>query len=239
VNTTAARRAVRQRARLAAHVMLALFILAVALTYKENRKTASHGLVVLTLIVVGLVVAQSLLHWWVRRTDRRLGAGLPRRVTHSARLGWRTVLGVPRAAFALVALAGAVVLALCALASPDGSTRYAGVVLLIGSGGVALAMLVQLRHVLTRPVVADDEASLDADLVMRVEDARDAAAPNVLWALPAASVLGSAIGWWNDAWAVFIVFNAVAYALVTGGMALSAGRAQRASSQATGGTVAQ
>ena len=135
----------------------------------------------LTALVVGLVLAQSLLDRWVRRVDRRAAATLPRRAAHPVRLGWRTVLGWPRAAFAVTTFAGAVVLAIGALTVQDSTTRYAAVVLLIGLCGVAVGMVVQLRHVLTHPVVADDEVSLTADVIMRVEDAREVAAPTVVW----------------------------------------------------------
>jgi hypothetical protein len=40
----------------------------------------------------------------------------------------------------------------------DVAARYATVVPLIGLCGVAVGMLVQLHHVVTHPVVADDEA---------------------------------------------------------------------------------
>jgi len=210
----AVRRTVRVRARLAGHLVLAAFIIAVALTYKF----ASDGLLVLTVVVAGLVGAQFLPHWWVRRTDRRLAAVLSRRVTHPARLGWREVLGVPRAAVAAVAFVGTVALAGYALSSADSSARYAGAVLLIGSCGVAVAMLVQLRHALTHPVVADDESALAADLALRAEDARDAMTPTILWALPASTVLGTTAGWSTGAWMVFIVLNAAALTVVNLGI---------------------
>jgi hypothetical protein len=241
----AARLAVRRRTQLAAGVVLAGFIMAVALTYRYGQRQAPahgfapYGLLVLTLVVVGLVAAQSLLYSSVRRTDRRLGAALPRRVTHPVRLGWRTVLGLPRAALALTAFTGAVVLALRTLAIPDGTGRYAAMVLLIGVCGVAVGMLVQLRDVLSRPVVADDEVSLDADFVMRIEDARDAATPALLWALPAGSVLNTALGWWGDAWLVFVALNVVALALITFRTVGCATMARNAARQVTGGTVAR
>jgi hypothetical protein len=71
----AGRLAVRRRSQFAAQLVLAAFIIAVALTYKF----APYGLVVLTFAVAAMIAAQSLLHWLVRRTDRRLGESLPRR----------------------------------------------------------------------------------------------------------------------------------------------------------------
>ncbi|MDG4798328.1 hypothetical protein [Micromonospora sp. WMMD1082] len=214
----ATRLAARRRARLAASVLLAAFIMAVALTYVGGMVDGSGYrrwlLLVLTALVVGLVLAQALLDWWVRRVDRRAGATLPRRAAYPVRLGWRTVLGWPRAVFAAVTFAGATVLAIGTLTRPDSSARYAAVILLIGLCGLAVGMVVQLRHVLTHPVVADDEVSLTADVIMRVEDARDVAVPTVVWSLPVVSVFSTALGWWNAAWLAFIVLSVIALALI-------------------------
>ena len=239
----AARLAVRQRTRLATQLLLAMFIVAVGVTYTSSRQQAAvrgsapDWLLVLILMVVGLVATQFLLHWWVRQADRRLADTLPRRVTLPARLGWRAVLGVPRAAIAVTVFAGAVVLALHAMSAPDSKTRYAAVVLLIGVCGAAVAMLVQLRYVLTRPVVADDEVSLSADLVMRSKDARDAINPSVLWALPISSVLDNSLGRWNAGWLAFAVLSAVTFALVSPCTRRSAVIARAAAEHAMGGTV--
>ncbi|MCW6006686.1 hypothetical protein K1W54_19170 [Micromonospora sp. CPCC 205371] len=215
----ATRLAVRRRTRLAASVLLAAFIIAVALTYTlatvdESGSRQGWSLLVLTAVVVGLVLAQSLLYGWVRRVDRRAGARLPRRAAHPVRLGWRTVLGWPRAAFAVATFAAAAVLAIGSLTVRDSTARYAAVVLLIALCGLAVGMVVQLRHILTHPAVADDEASLTADVIMRVEDARDVAVPTVVWSLPVVSVFSTAFGWWNVAWLVFIVLSVIALALI-------------------------
>ncbi|GCD44989.1 hypothetical protein [Streptomyces paromomycinus] len=221
----AIRLAARRATRLAADVLLAAFIIAIALVHTVNRPdgTAVDGpgpprlwsLLVLTAVVAGLVLAQSLLDRRVRQADRRAAAMLPRRVAHPVRLGWRTVLGGPRVAFAVVTFAGATALAIRALTVPDSTARYAAVLLLIGLGGIAVGMLVQLRHVLTHPVVADDEDSLTADVILRVEDARHVAVPSVVWCLPTVSVFGTALGWWNIGWLVFVVLDVVALALIT------------------------
>lgn len=217
----ATRLAVRRRTRLAASVLLAVFIVAVAFTYTGGMVDGSGHrswlLLVLTALVVGLVVAQSSLDWWVRRVDRRAGATLPRRAAHPVRLGWRTVLGWPRAAFAAATFAGATALAIGTLTQPDSTARYAAVILLIGLCGLAIGVVVQLRHVLTHPIVADDEVSLTADVIMRVEDARFGAAPTAVWSvwtLPVVSVFSTAFGWWNAAWIAFIVLSVIALALI-------------------------
>ncbi|MGX7673700.1 hypothetical protein [Plantactinospora sp. DSM 117369] len=217
----ATRLAVRRRTRLAASVLLAAFIIAVALTYTGGMVDGSGhrrwSLLVLTALVVGLVLAQSLLDWWVRRVDRRAGTTLPRRATYSVRLGWRTVLGWPRAAFAAATFAGATALAIGTLTLHNSTARYAAVILLIGLCGLAVGIVVQLRHILTHPVVADDEVSLTADVIMRVEDARVGAAPTAVWSvwsLPVVSVFSTAFGWWNAAWLAFIVLSVIALALI-------------------------
>lgn len=228
----ARRLAVRRRARLASSVLVALFIVAVALVYARTSGSPADGwapyrswsLLPVAALTGGLVLAQALLDRRVRRHDRQIAVALPRRTAHSVRFGWRTVLGLPRAVFAAATFAGATVLALASLAVPGPTGRYASVVLLIGLCGVAAGTVVQLRHVLTHPVVADDEASLAADGLMRAEDARDVTTPTVLWCLPAASVFDTAPGWWVAAWCVFVALNALALALITVSNGLAARR---------------
>ena len=58
----------------------------------------AYGLPVLVLLMVALVALRYALDWWIRRTDRQWAQMLPRRVTYPVRLGWRAVLGLPRAA---------------------------------------------------------------------------------------------------------------------------------------------
>ncbi|MEU6958424.1 hypothetical protein [Streptomyces chrestomyceticus] len=221
----AIRLAARRATRLAADALLAAFIIAVALVYTVNRPddAAVDGpgpprhwsLLALTAVVAGLVLAQSLLDRRVRQADRRAAATLPRRAAHPVRLGWRTVIGGPRALFAAATFAGATSLAVGFLTKQDSTARYAALVLLIGLCGVAAGTVVQLRHVLVRPVVADDEGSLTADVVMRVEDARDVATPSVVWCLPTVSVFGTGPGWWTAAWLAFVVLSVIALALIT------------------------
>lgn len=217
----AARLAVRRRTRLAASILLAAFIMAVALSYTGGMVDGSGhqrwSLLVLTALVIGFVLTQSLLDRWVRRVDRRAGATLPRRAAYPVRLGWRTVLGWPRAAFAAATFAGATAMAMGALTLDDSTARYSAVILLIGLCGLAVGVVVQLRHVLTHPVVADDEDSLTADVAMRVEDARVGAAPTAVWSvwsLPVVSVFSTTSGWWIAAWLAFVVLSVIALALI-------------------------
>ncbi|WP_189238501.1 hypothetical protein [Planomonospora parontospora] len=210
----ASRLAVRDRARLAAHVILAVLILASALA-----ATSAFGgfggfpppyptsLPALTALVAGLLLAQSLLDRWVRRVDQRAGATLSRRATHAIQPGWRALLGLPYAVFALATSAGAMALAASALAVPDPTVRQLAVILLIGLVGATAITALQLRHLLRFPVVAEDEESLTADVIMRVEDARVLTTPNVQWSLPMVLLFGTAPGWWGA--------SAVAYLLLS------------------------
>ncbi|MFJ2028429.1 hypothetical protein [Streptosporangium sp. NPDC087985] len=220
----AARLKVRRRARLAGNMALALLIVAAAFALAYDRlATSAFGrfqphqpmpLLALAVLVAGLLLAQSLLDLWVRRVDRRAGVALSRRVAHPVPPGWRAVLGRPYAAFAVVTFCGALVLAVSALTVQDSAVRYAAVVLLVGLFGVGVGAALRLRELLVRPVVAEDEVSLTADVVMRVEDARELTAPTVLWALPVVLLFGSAPGWWNVASLAFVVLGVVACVVI-------------------------
>ncbi|MEU7898613.1 hypothetical protein AB0B45_37860 [Nonomuraea sp. NPDC049152] len=209
----ASRLAVRRRARLAAHVILAALILVSALA-----ATSAFGglqphrplpLLALTASVAGLLLAQSLLDRWVRRVDQRAGATLSRRAAHPIQPGWRTVLGQPYAVFAVATFAGGMVLAGSALAVPEPTVRQLAVVVLIGLLGATAITAMQLRHLLRFPVVAEDEESLTADVIMRVEDARELTTPNVQWSLPVV-LFGTAPGWWSAASVAYLILGLVA-----------------------------
>ncbi|MFE1285594.1 hypothetical protein [Streptomyces sp. NPDC058751] len=223
------RLAVRQSSRLFSSLLLAAFILALALIYTLNRPADGAStsadpypygpLLLVTAVVAALVVAQALLDRRVRHVDRQAGEALQRRAAHTVHLGWRTVLGPPRAALAAGTFAAASALTAVALTVRTPGVRYPATVLLIGLCGVATVMAVQLRHVLTRPAVAEDEDSLTADALMRVEDAREVAVPTMVWCmpwyLPAASMADIGLGWWNAAWIALIAVGAVTLVLIT------------------------
>ncbi|SHN14166.1 hypothetical protein [Cryptosporangium aurantiacum] len=216
----AARLTVRRRARLAASTLVALFLCGVALIYVTALPTGEpadelRSLLVLMALVVVLVLAQALLDRWVRHVDRQASEQLPQRAAHTIRPGWRTVLGLPRAALLVTTYIAATTLAIGTLIVRDSTDRYPPVILLIGLCGVAIGTVIQLRHVLTHPVVADDEGSLAADLHMRVEDARELAMPTAVWSLPVVSVFSAGLDPWNTAWLVFIVLSIIALLLIT------------------------
>ncbi|MEU8265575.1 hypothetical protein AB0B89_00290 [Sphaerisporangium sp. NPDC049002] len=129
------------------------------------------------------------------------------RVAHLIQPGWQAVLGRPYAVFVAATFAGAMVLAGSALAVPDPTVRQLAVVLLIGLlGGTAISAM-QLRHLLRRPVVAEDEESLTADVIMRVEDARELTTPSVQWTLPMVLLFGTAPGWWSAAAVAYLLLG--------------------------------
>ncbi|WP_312888404.1 hypothetical protein [Nonomuraea rhodomycinica] len=209
----AARLAVRRRARLADQIAVAVLIMGAALAqaywlsapaFGRSQPQPSAPLLVLAAAMAGLLLLRSMLDWWVRRVDRRAGVALSRRAAHPVQPGWRTVLGRPFAAFALATFAGALVLAVSALTVQDAVVRHAAWVLLIGLAGVGAGVVVHLRDLLARPVVAEDEVSLTADVIMRIEDAREVAVPTVLWVLPVVLLFGFAPAWWNVASLLFM-----------------------------------
>jgi hypothetical protein len=220
----ATRLAARRRLRLADGILLAWFVTAAVLTLAFDRLNAPTlggsgddrwaSLSVLAAVVVAVVLVRWLLERWVRRADRRAGAGLPRRVAHPVRLGWRAVIGAPFAAVTVAMFAAAAALAVGALTAPDATVRYAALIVLMGLFGVAAGTAVQVRHLLTRPMVAADEHSLMADVVMRVEDARTLATPTAVWSMPIALLFGTALGWWNAAALVGVVLGALALGLL-------------------------
>ncbi|NUP01121.1 MAG: hypothetical protein HOV96_36370 [Nonomuraea sp.] len=228
----ASRLAVRRRARVAAAVILAVLIMASALAgvtfgFQPGRPLP---LLALTALVAGLLLAQSLLDWWVRRVDQRAGATLSRRAAHLIQPGWRAVLGRPYAVFAVATFAGAMVLAGSALAVPDATVRQLAVVLLIGLLGATAIVAMQLRHLLRRPVVAEDEDSLTADVIMRVEDARELTTPSVQWSLPMVLLFGTAPAWWSAASVAYLLLGLAATVALQARTPSSATVARRAMS---------
>jgi hypothetical protein len=212
----ATRLAARYRARLGSSVIIAvLFLVASAVqAYQLTTSGSPVAVAVLAVFTVGLVVAQFLLDRWVRRVDQQVGATLARRATHPVHPGWRAVVGWAHATLLLCAFLVAVAFAVAALTVDDSLVRYAALVLLTGVCGVGAVIAIQLRHLLANPVVADDEVSLTADVIMRIEDARDGNVPSVLWALPVVLLSGMAPGWWTAAAFAFTVAGVIGVVVV-------------------------
>jgi hypothetical protein len=214
----AARLTARRRAKLADSILLTAFLLGAALTHVLGLPTSATSsrlsLLVLTALVAGLLVGQWQLGRWVRRVDQRAGAQLTRRVALPVELGWAAVPGRPYIAFALATHAGALLLAASVLPLPDADLRNGAIVVLISLTGAGTGIVMQLRQVLRSPAVADDEASLTADVIMRVEDSRALVTPSLAWTLPAIFLYGESLGWWNAVALALVVAGAIALALI-------------------------
>ena len=211
-----ARLAVRWRVRLLDSVLQAELIIgaALALAFGGFGSLRPAPLLALSALIVALVVARSLLDAWIRRVDRQAGAALARRAAHAVQPGWRDLLGRSYAALVAGTFVGAFALGASALAVGEGTARYAAVVVLVAVAGVGLGETLQLRELLARPVVAEDEASLMADVIMRIEDVRESTTPTVLWSLPVVLLFGSQPLWWNAASIGFVVLGMAAYITV-------------------------
>jgi hypothetical protein len=213
----AARLAARRWAKFVDSLLLAAFVIGAALIHVGRlTDVTSSGLALLVLaaLVVGLLVAQWLLGWWVRRADQRAGARLSRRVAHPVELSWPAVLGRPHAVFTVATYTGASLLAVSVLPVSDSSLRFGAIVVLIGLAGAGAGIVLQLRQVLASPAVAEDEASLTADVIMRVEDARALVTPSLVWLLPAIFLYGESLGWWNAASVALVVAGVIALSLI-------------------------
>ncbi|WP_062430609.1 hypothetical protein [Herbidospora daliensis] len=205
----------RRYARLYGSIILAVLIVGSsgAATFSRfgDGTARTWSLVAMIVLVAGLLVAQVLLDRWVRQVDRRAGATLSRRAAHLIQPGWRTVLGRPYAVFAAAVFVGSMLLTGSALALPDETVRRLAVVMLIGLLGATAINALQLRHLVRHPVVAEDERSLTADVIMRVEDARDLTTPNVQWTLPMILLFGTAPGWWSAAAMGYLLVSLAAF----------------------------
>jgi hypothetical protein len=149
-------------------------------------------------------------------------------VAHPVQLGWRTVLGPPYAAFAAGTFTAATAVAVGALTAPDTIVRYGAVIVLIGLLGVAAGSVLQLRHLLARPALAEDEDSLTADIIMRVEDARELAMPGVVYSLPVVLLFGNVLGWWNAAAIILVLVATVTLSIIHARTASVAAAARQA-----------
>ncbi|WP_326550991.1 hypothetical protein [Micromonospora sp. NBC_01813] len=225
------RLAARRQANFFASVLLATFLIGAALTHASrlgDGTPAQLRLLVLAALVVALLAGQWLIGWWVRRVDRQAGAQLPRRVAHPVTFGWPAVLGRPYAVFTVATFAGALLLTVSVLPISDPDLRAGAAVVLIGLAGAGAGLVLQLRQVLTAPAVAEDETSLTADVIMRVEDARALVAPSLVWILPAIFLYGDSLGWWNAVAIGLVPVGVIALALIhsrTTGVAAAARQA--------------
>jgi hypothetical protein len=177
-----ARLAVRRRARVELFALAAVvFVLAVIAQFLAWYRQESGPRTVLLVSYVAVVLAFVLLRWlWlraVRRADRRIGAGLTRRVAHPTPPRWQCVLGRGRLITTVVTYAAGGFL-LVATAVITSNTQHR-VVIAIGLTGLALLAAtsgMELTDIMRRPALAEDALSLVVDDTLRAEDAREAAA---------------------------------------------------------------
>jgi hypothetical protein len=62
--------------------------------------------------------------------------------------------------------------------------------------------------------VADDEASLTADVIMRIDDARAFVTPALVWSLPPIFLYGASLGWWNVVSLALVVVGGIAFSVI-------------------------
>ncbi|WP_157253777.1 hypothetical protein [Nonomuraea typhae] len=216
----AARVTVRLRARALGSVLLAVLILGASAVRAADLVAGASGphrstpVLVLGVLIVGLLLLRALLDAWVRRADRRAGATLARRAAHPIQPDWLELLGRPYALVAAGTFVTALALGAAALAVGEESVRYGAIVLLVALAGVGVGTVLQLRELLARPIVAEDEDSLTADFVLRIEDARESTSPAVVWSLPPILLFGSAPSWWTAAAVGFVLLGLAAYVVV-------------------------
>lgn len=139
--------------------------------------------------MAGIVVVAGVLHLlslrMLGRNDRRIGPALHRRVTHSAPVDSRMLLGPTLSAY-VVALHGAAVtisVGTLVLAATASDRVIAGCLTVVAAACGVLLWL-EVATAVRRPALADDGFALWIDDALRVDDARDAARPGfVLFAL--------------------------------------------------------
>lgn len=212
------RLSVRVQAKVVGSLLIAGFMIGAALTHvlrlKDGVTSSWLPLLLLAMLVAGLLVGQWLLGWWVRRVDQKAGAQLSQRVAHPVALGWRAVLGRPFAIFTVATYAAALLLAVSVLPIADTGLRNGAIVVLVSLAGAGAGLIMQLRQVLASPAVAYDEASLTADFIMRIDDARALATPALVWSMPPIFLYGESFGWWNAVSLALVAVGAIAFSVI-------------------------
>jgi hypothetical protein len=165
------------------------------------------------LLAVGTLVALG----YQRRADRRLAGTLRQRVARTTASGARRLL-VGGFAVAAIVLYGGGLLVGCtaALVTSHPSDRAAATVFVAGVLGYAALGLAVAANVSRRPAIADDEASLLDDELLRREDVRQALVP-----YPTMLALVAGVGSHSDR--LLLVY--VGYALTAAGVWAVASRA--------------
>jgi len=158
------------------------------------------------LLAVGTLVALG----YQRRADQRIAATLRQRVARTNASGARRLLVGWFAVTAIVLYGGGLLVGCtAALVASHPSDRAAATVFVAGVLGYAALGLAVVANVSRRPAIADDEASLLDDELLRREDVRQALVP-----YPAMLALVAGVGSHSDG--LLLVF--VGYALIAAGV---------------------
>jgi hypothetical protein len=166
----------RSRRRIVAGVVVA----AVALVVTSSTWLPETGSPSVYMAKMSVVYVATLgVMWWIlrgpRRAERRIARAVRTRVTRPATVGVREVVGSWHLVAAVAGYVSATLIGVVALASVDSTQhRWAAVVCLAAIAACAVMSAATVVAVVRRPVLADDDRSLAADDLLRVEDAREA-----------------------------------------------------------------
>lgn len=142
-----------------------------------TRQPADSGLAIFMIVYAVMSVGVLLALRYRRRADRRIGRALPHRVARSSAVDLRQLLGGWFLAAAAVIYGGALLVGGLGLAfgsSPDQAEAAVFLVATLVFGSFGVAILVDVAR---RPAVAEDEATLVDDHVLRREDGHRALTP--------------------------------------------------------------
>jgi hypothetical protein len=164
-----ARLMVRRRA-----VHLAAGLVAVVLVLRVTQFLLGSSSLVWSALLTGLVVLAAGIALFVqRRGDDRIAAAQHGHIERHEPVDVATIVGRRTRALLTVSYAGAAVLGLTGLLYGDGIGQ--SVVFLVGVALLAAVTYASLRSALIRAPIAVDHGSLQADDLLRVNDARHAA----------------------------------------------------------------
>lgn len=185
--------------------MLHLGLLCVALiafvlvTEFASLSLVINGQDVLNVVVMGaFYLLMAALTWWGSRSqrsaERRIAASLPQRAAHGTGTGAVRVLGVPFVVASAATYVGGVAIgAVLAFGADTVTDRLIAAVFAAGTAVFAVITAVVAAEEVRRGALAEDEESLAADDLLRVEDAhRVPPFPAVLAAIYAVNVTDTA-----------------------------------------------
>ncbi len=199
----------RFRRRIMAGVVAAAVALMIA-TWTWSPETDSPAMYMAK--ISAAYVASLGTMWWIlrgpRRAEHRIARTVRTRVARPATVGVREVVGSWHLAAAGAGYVAATLIGVVALASVDSTQhRLAAVVCLAAVAACAVISAATVLAVVRRPALAEDDRSLAADDLLRVEDARQALGRYPLIAVVAqlAAVIAPGNWWIIGGYAVAVV----------------------------------